>query len=329
MSYSTFRQAKGFIESGYGTCDADKLARAVNTIRRHFFNWYQEVSLFLDAVQCFRVHTFYSECNACVGGYQGVTLPRDCQTVEAMWWNDWPVKMQSSWREFQVGISPECDCRLQKFDLPGLFSTAVDLHPARPQKVCLKALDEADIGKKIIIRGTASTGQPVTQEFQLSTVLQMTDWPMMSIDRMGGVIKDVTAGRVLLAAEDGTLLAIYEPDETVPGYRRIKITGLQGGCEVVNIRCARRFFPLTDDDDVVETDNAPAWDSMARYLRLYEQAAKTRDTLTVEKDHYATAMKMMIGDKAREAGHATAASVVMVTPSFGAGGRLHGRARRW
>lgn len=322
MGYATFLQAKGFIESAYGCPDAAKLGKAVNTIRRHFFNWYQEVSLFMDAVNTFRVHRFFVDA-ACHESYRGVTLPRDFQTVEAMWWNDWPVHLQSSWREFQVGISPECDCRLQKFDLPGFYATAVDLIPSRPQKVKVRALSEEDEGKRFVIRGIAGTGQPVSQEFKLSATLQETDWAMSSIDRMGGVVKDVTAGRVTLSAEDGTLLAIYEPDETVPAFRRIKISGLGDDCETVNIRAARRYYDLTADDDVVESDNFPAWDAMARYLRLYQLTDKTRETLAVEKDHYATAMKMMIGDKARETGKGTQASLTFVTPAFGGGRRLN------
>lgn len=321
MQYCTFLQAKGFIESGYGTCDSVKLGKAVNTIRRHFFNWYQEVALFLDVVNTFRVHRFYVD-DRCHDFYRGVTLPRDFQTVEAMWWNDWPVKMLSSWREFQVGISPECDCRLQKLDVPGLFSTAVDLDPNRPQRVKFRALNEVDNGKRIIIRGDASTGQPVSQEFQLTNEIQETSWPMRSINRMGGIVKDATAGRVTVSAEDGTLLAILEPDETVPAYRRIKITGL-GDCDVVNLRASRRFFNLTADDDVAETDNEPAWDAMARFLRLYERTDKTRESMATEKDHYGVAMKMMIGDKAREEGKANQASLTLVTPRFGGGRRLN------
>lgn len=330
MPYATFLQAKGFIESPYGCPDDAKLARAVNTIRRHFFNWYEEVALFLDAVNTFRVQRFYVD-SSCREFYRGVTLPRDFQTVEAMWWNDWPLRLESSWREFQVGISPECDCRLQKFDVPGLFSTAVDLVPSQPQKLKVRAVTEEDEGKKIMIRGRAGTGQPVTEEFTLSMTVQESQWAMASIDRMGGVVKDVTAGRVIVAAEDGTLLAIYEADETVPAFRRIKITGLGDDCEAVNIRAARRYFPLSADDDVVETDNEPAWDAMARYLRLYERADKTRDSMTVEKDHYATAMKMMTGDKSREVGRATQGTVSITTPTFGGGARRLNRTRggRW
>lgn len=331
MGYTTFQQAKAFVEPGYGTCEPVKLAKAVNAIRGHFFNWYQELALFLDAVECFRVHRFFADCNDCNSSFLGVTLPRDFQTVEAMWYNDFPLRLQSSWREFHTGISPECDCRLQKFDIPGTFTTAVDLDSKVPKRVGVKALEAADEGKRFVIRGVAGTGQPYTHEFTLSTDLQETPSPMRSIDRAGGIIKAQTVGRVLLVNETGELLSIYEPDETVPGYRRIKITGLRDGCETVNIRAARRFFPLFGDDDVVETDNERAWDAMARYLRLYERTDKTSDTLRAEKDHFQTAFKMMTGEKSRDIGRGTEGSVTIVTPSFGGAQQLNriGRFRRW
>lgn len=330
MGYLTFGQAKDLIESAYGDCDNVKLGTVINKIRRHFYNWYEELALFMDATECFRLHRFCVDCNECHQSYQGVTLPREFQTVEAIWWNDWPLKMQSSWREYQVGISPECDRRLEKYDMPGTVCTAVDLNPRSPQRVTFRALDEADTGKRLLLRGIGSTGQPVTMDLVLSTDLQIAEWPLRSIDRSGGVIKDRTAGRVLLSAEDGTLLAMYEPDETVPAYKRIKITGVPDNCGVVNIRASRRYFDLVGDDDVVETDNSVALDAMARYIRLYERAEKTRDTLTVEKDHYQTAFRAMMGDKAREVGKGTKAELAIHVPTFGGGrfSKLRGRGGR-
>lgn len=323
MRHSTFRQAKAFVEQGYGTCAPAKLAHCVNTIRQHFYTWYEEMTLFLTATECFQVHTFLADCNDGNSSYLGVTLPRDIAAVEAMWWNDYPIRLHSSWREFQVGMSPECDCRLAKMDVPGTVSTATDLNPREPKRLQVRAFHAGDVGKRFVIRGLAGAGQPFSQEFKLSTEAQSTTETMATVNRAGGVIKDVTLGRVVLADEDGRMLSMYEPDETVPTYRRIKITGLRSGCDVVNIRGARRFFPLAGDDDIVETDNQVVFDSMARYLRLYERSDKTRETMAAEKDHYATAFKMMMGDKARDHGRGTASNVQILTPSFGGRSRLN------
>lgn len=315
MGYATLRQAHEFIQSGYGECNPEKLTKAVNKIRNHFYNWYDKMALFLDATECFRVKEFCLDCNDCNDTYQGVTLPRDFLNVEAMWWNDYPIRLQSDWREYQVGISPECDCRLQKIDMPGTYSTIADLR--KPSRLTFRSFNKEDAGKRLVINGTVA-GAPVKVELQLGLLPQTTELEFDSINKAGGIIKDMTAGRVVIAAEDGRVLGIYEPDETVPTYKRIKITGLPHGCEAVNIRAARRYYPVFGNDDLVETDNGVAWDSMARYLRLYEKSDKTRDDLSTEKDHYLTAFNMMMGEKSRDRGKATQAEVTIATPNFGA-----------
>lgn len=326
MGYSTFRQAKGFVTAGYGECDPAVAAEVVNTIRQHFYLWYQEVRLFLDAVECFRVHTFCLDCNECQDTYRGVTLPREMQTVEAMWHNDWPVKLLSDWREFQTSISPECDCRLTKIDMPGAFSTIADVAPTVPTRLLVSIADPADAGKRFVLRGRDGGGAPLAHVMTLAREPQVTPF-FSSIDARGGVLKDLTAGRVFLVDAGGKLYGRYEPDETVPAYRRIKITGLRDDCDVVNIRAARRYHPLYGDDDVVESDNATAFDAMARYLRLYRRADKDSASLTAEKDHLATAKALMTGERAREAGTATHGQVVVRTPVFRGKQLRRGRGR--
>lgn len=315
MGYATFLQAKGFVGSGYGDCDPVKVAEVVNTIRQHWYNWYLEERMFLDAVECFRVHTFCLDCNTCADTYRGVTMPRAFETVEAIWWNDFPLPMQSDWREFQVGISHECDCRIQKFDVPGSFSTHLDIGTMRPVNLLVVALNPADAGKRVVIRGIGAGGEVLTHELRLSVKPQRT--PMFRrIDHRGGILKDLTIGRVVIMDELGKVYGQYEPDETVPSYRRIKLTGLADGCEVVNIRAARRYFPLYSDDDVVESDNVPAWDAMARYLRLYRMTDKTRETIAGEAAYLGTAKAMITGAQARAAGAGTQAALTIKTPRF-------------
>lgn len=328
MAYALFSQAKTWVAEGYGECGEKSLGKVVNKIRAEMFNWYQELSLFLDAVECFQLQHFFMDCNTCQGGYLGVTLPRDMLTVEAMWWNDFPIQLRSSWREFQEGLSPECDCRLQKLDIPGFFSTALDVNARCPSKIAVVCSDPSDVGKVLKLRGTDFLGRGHSQEMIMGIQPTWTEVPMISIAR-GGVIKPRTESRVRLLDETGRMLAVYEPDETVPSYRRIKITGLHSTCEAVNIRAARKYFPIYGDDDVVETDNQPAWDAMARYMRLYEKSDKTREDIAVEQSHLKKAVTMMTGEKSRETGKGTAASLSFATPAFGGATRLNRMGRRW
>lgn len=314
MGYTTFQTAKSWIAEAWGQCNDDSLGDALNRIREQLYNMYADLPLFLDAVECFRVHRFCLDCNTCSQSYLGFTLPRECQTIEAMWYNDWPVALRSSWREFQVGIAPECDCRLQKFDVPGFFSLAIDLPHNRATHIQLVALNPADYGKRIVIRGEDSAGRPYSEEFRLAERPVRSSIGLKFINPQGGVIKEVTNGRVLLMDDDSRIYGQYEPDETVPSYKRVKVVGLPSGCDVVNVRCARRYFPLHGPDDVVETDNRSALDSMARYLRIYTKSDKSREDLSIEKDHLATARAHLFGQLSREVGKATRQDVRIVTP---------------
>lgn len=316
MGYTTFSIAKQFVRAGSGECNGDELGKTVNTIRRHLYNWYADVQLFADAVETFAVQRFWENQEGVGECYQGITLPRECANIEAMWWNDWPVTLRSSWREWVVGITPCWSCGLEKFDLPGFFSTALDLIPGQPKRIRFQCESPDDIGKVISIRGMTPANAPFAADYKLSTNPAETDGPLKWINRQGGIIKEATVGRVIVADEDGRLLGMYEPDETVPSYRRVKLAGLPGGCGAVNVRAARRYFPLVGANDVVETDNEPAFDAMARYLRLYQKQGKTGDDLRVEKDHYATARSHILGDKAREVGKGTRAEIKIVTPGM-------------
>ena len=315
MTCTTLSAARGFIESAFGTCSTEKLTKAVNDIRQHWYNWYQEVRLFLDATECYQVERYCVDCNACTQSYSGVTLPRHAQNVEAMWLNDFPLRLQSSWREFQTGIVNECDCRLQKFDVPGTFSTAFDLIAGKPAFVVVKSTSEADIGKSFILRGRESTGAPFMQEFALTASPQRSSTRLASIERMGGIVKAATVGMVVVAEDSGRLLALVEPDETVPTYRRLKITGLPDGCSQVNIRSARRYFPVWGDNDVVETDLSIAWEAMARYLRILAKAEKSNSEFKDMEQNHELAFKLMMGQAARDEGKATNAQVQMRMPS--------------
>lgn len=316
MGYATFRQAKDFIHEGIGSCDEAALGNTVNLIRQEWYNWYAELSLFMDAVECFRVHRFCFDCNACQDSYLGITLPREVQQIEAMWHNDWPVTLRSSWREHQTGITPECDCRLQKFDLPGSFSTLCDIPFGKSVELIAIATHPDDVGKVLKIRGLNSGGVPASEDICLSLEPTRTKDAFKFIDGRGGVLKPVTTGRVIVSDCNGLVYGIYEPDETVPTYRRIKIMGLPGECSAVNVRASRRFFRLYGDDDVVETDNAPAWDAMARYQRLYRRTDKDSATMKAEADFLAKARAMLSGEKSRDAGKATSGNLRMQTATF-------------
>lgn len=327
MSYALLKDARGWIQEASGTCDHDELTKLVNDIRHRFYNLYSEVALFVDIAQCFELQSFRHPCNE--GGdcgfksYRGVTLPRDFQTVEAMWFNGSPVALQSHWREWHTGIYPERDCRLQKLDMGDGFSSERDLCGMGRLKVL--CANPADAGKSFTLRSLDLAGEKQSQTFTLGTAYQLTELPAKALHEPASVTKETTVGTVVLAEESGRILSRYGPDETIPNYRRIKVTGVPDSCGTVNIRAARRYVPLSDDFDVVESDNAPAFEEMARYLRLNRKLAKDALDIQVMAAHFKQAKALLLGEKSRSLGNATQTRLTIVTPQFTPRHRLYGR----
>lgn len=305
-----------------GECDTAKLFEVLNQARNRFYLMYDSVPLF-EIVQCFEVQRFCVSCDHCHDTYSGITLPRDFQTVEAMWLNSQPVQLFSSWREWQRGFSSECSCGLSKVDMPGLFSTERDLTPGTASRLQVVASSPADKGKKVFLRGIDAENLPFTEE------LVLEDRPVTSTHSVRGLVggsgfsKVRTIGTVSLSTEEGRLLSLYGPDETMPGYKRIKISGLgnsgyPASCvSHVNIRGARRYFPIFRDTDPVETDNRMAFEEMARFLRINAKQSKDRNDLQAATYHLTLAKQALLGDKSRELGKSTRSDLKFTAPRIG------------
>lgn len=257
--------------------------------------------------------------------YLGVTLPRYFETVEAMWHNDIPVQLFDRWRTWQHRLTARTECGLAKVDMGYAFPTEREM--LRPGRLKVAALDGFDVGQQVIITGTAPGGDPIHETLMLGPEPVLTSRDLASIRVPGGIAKSQTRGRVVIAEEDGRVLVILSPDEQVPAYTRIRISGTREGCPQVVIRGSRRFIALFDPSDVVETDNRNVWDAMARFLRLNRKGDRTSADMASEKDYLQQAQALMLGDKSRQTGKATQADIRFVTPSI----NMHalGRRRRW
>lgn len=311
------------ITLGSGECDRTKMLAILNRIRARMYDWFTEIPLF-EISMVFDLQTFCAEANDCAPSYRGVTLPRDFQSVEAMWLNASPIALYSSWREWQRGMAPECACGLAKYDMPGLCSSERDILPGRPVKLYVYAEQSADIGKSCTIIGTDVFGARRNYVFILTHEPQFTENAMRSIDLGRGFIKDRTKGRVILGDENSRVLSAYEPDETVPGYRRIKITGMRDDCSQVNIRGNRRYFPVYDEGALIETDNRTAFEEMARFLKINDKVNKDANDMRSAAAAIQQAKEALKGDRSRELGKSTDAVVNVALPSFN---RLHALGR--
>lgn len=309
MRYTTVAQALTAIAKGYAESNPDTLLGVLNDVRQELYSMYSSVSQFATVQECFEVQTFCTECS---GGdhYRGVTLPRGYAATEAIWFDRRSVKMFDRWREWQDGMTSPCDCGLSKYEVGDFFPCERDI--SSPSKLVFLAQSSEDNLKSFTIHGKTVTGY-AEEKFELSDAAQTTKSVWVSIER---IVKDRTAGNVVLAQEGGRKLSIYAPDEIVPAYKRIKITGLPNDCAYVNIRAARDFMPVIDDSDVVETGNLRVWELMARYLRIDRKDGRTREDILSGEKFKADARSLLLGDVSRDKGKSTTTSLRVPSPAI-------------
>lgn len=121
-------------------------------------------------------------------------------------------------------------------------------------------------GLKVAIQTSPATITTTTQKFS----------------RITGVIKSLTNGNVRLYEFNGTsnvrALAIYEPDEELPSYRRSYVPGLRninqgtGDCQKASVEIAGklRYIPVSKENDFLIIGNLRALEESVRGLRAFE-----------------------------------------------------------
>jgi len=178
-------------------------------------------------------------------GSQCVTMPREVGTVIAVNVEGRPSLGVDQLFSFHLNGPGDrtnaTSCEHQWQDQSANHSTYRDL--ITPAKLVAYLQTPDDNGKSLIVYGYDSNGQLLRREeggvwlngYRVPTIfgVAVPDDAAPLIARITGVFKDNTAGSVRLSTIDdsgttGVLLAVYEPDEQVPQYRRIKLN-----------RCAR------------------------------------------------------------------------------------------
>ena len=171
-----------------------------------------------------------------------VTLPREIETVLACNIGGHPALGHDQLFSFHLNGPGDFQTRCDyTWDDSGLHPVYRDLKC--PSKVVTFLDNTEDEGKKVRVFGYDDQQRPLRtkggEEWQdgylVPTIygyaLPETGAP--TIARITGIVKDVTSGNIRLSSFDsssstGTLLGVFEPDETVPRYRRLKIHGCTG-----------------------------------------------------------------------------------------------------
>jgi hypothetical protein len=168
-----------------------------------------------------------------------ITLPREVETVISVNICGKPALGFGTLFNFHLngpGDGGGCSCDFSWQDQGQWHSTYRDL--ARPAKLVAYLQTEDDNGAELTVFGYDSAGNVLRHEvagewkngYRVPTIYGMavSEQGAPLIARITGIFKSRTVGTVRLSTLDdsgstGVTLGFYEPDETLPQYRRIKI----------------------------------------------------------------------------------------------------------
>lgn len=224
-----------------------------------------------------------------------VTLPRSLETIETAAICNWPVKIRNQWFEF---VNDGFGLR-DSLSGSGCGSDFVDhgegwvafedvIGPNKKLRVYSDAVEAADA--KILLQFWNENSLPV-RTFDGPTLIDgekvaISNAQVDSVNfcMPGGgpvaVQKPITNGTVYLYEYDTVattqrLLAMYEPDETRPNYRRYGIpfaaqTGSTCDNQTVDVIAKRRFIPAINDNDWLVIGNTSALKMACTAIRKEE-----------------------------------------------------------
>lgn len=233
-----------------------------------------------------------------------VILPRQVRTVLAFWVCSCPGTFVSEMHEMASydeggyglldGDSGMCGTLLLDRGVACCHANVTSATTVAPKKIQAVASDTSDNGKKITLRYVKADGNrqytsiggvvQEGEELTLSTAGVLTSATV----KTGGlyhVVKGVTNHPVRLysyntvTATQWRLMALYEPSETLPIYRRMLLPGIEdvSGCasgqdsddpKAVTMLVRLQHIPVVVDNDPLVINNAPALLDMVTAIKL-------------------------------------------------------------
>jgi hypothetical protein len=199
--------------------------------------------------------------NPCGCGRRCVSLPREIDTVIGVNIAGKPAIGYHQLFEFHLNGPGSCkaSCNYSWEDRGGFWPTIRDL--VVPSKLVAHLQSAEDNGKTLIVYGYDTNGLLLRHQvgtewrngYLVPTIygvaLPSSDAPIVA--RITGVFKDRTVGSVRLGTIDdsgstGATLGIYEPDETVPQYRRIRLNRACNWVRIAYLKTNPTFFSRYD-----------------------------------------------------------------------------------
>jgi hypothetical protein len=185
-----------------------------------------------------------------------ITLPREVENVLAVNVGGHPTLGYGTLFNFHLNGMGDCmqRCDWSWQDQGGWHFTYQDI--AEPKKLIALLQSVEDNGKELIVYGYDSAGNKLRRQvngvwldgYQVPTIygVAVPDTEAPVIARITGIFKARTAGSIKLATQDNVLLGVYEPDEEIPQFRRIKINRNSTWVRIAYMRKNPVFTSLYD-----------------------------------------------------------------------------------
>jgi len=194
-------------------------------------------------------------------GRMCLTMPREVATVLAVNIGGRPALGYAQLFNFHLNGPGDCRiaCDWSWQDLGAFYSTFRDLLTPAPLVAYLQT--PLDNNKQLIVYGYDSNGQVLRREVNgvwqngilIPTIYgsAIPDADAPDVARITGIFKEPTVGSVRLSTIDdsgatGVLLGVFEPDETVPQYRRIQLNRCCKWARVTYLKNALTFSSRYD-----------------------------------------------------------------------------------
>lgn len=212
-----------------------------------------------------------------------ISLPREIETVLACNIGGRPALGHDQLFSFHLNGPGDFNkpCSYTWVD-GGNFPTYRDIKC--PVKLVAFLDNEADAGKVIRVFGYDNQNRPLRtlvngaweDGYRVPTIFgyALPDSGAPVIARITAIVKDVTAGNIRLSSFDsstlsGTLIGVFEPDETVPQYRRLRVSS---GCGWVRLHYRKRTAEVRSPKDRILLHSRPALILALHALKFYRDS---------------------------------------------------------
>jgi hypothetical protein len=189
--------------------------------------------------------------------YGYITLPRRAESVLGVLQLDTPLAIFGRLQEFNMnGLGANPDAYSVQFlaDIGDRYPVMVDIPASSFLKVTSSATEHNGVGLTVAVESGSGPVFTKPETLKIPATGVATTQQFTKITR---VTKPVTKGYITLTAVNAetaveTVLAVYEPGELSPSYRRYKMVGRDPvQIDAIRVICKRKFVPCIADTDIV------------------------------------------------------------------------------